>query len=42
MNMKLIDRGIDNYDVEIYDFSSNTSFTDTKELRILSWLWKNG
>jgi Antirestriction protein (ArdA). len=30
--------GIDNYEVEIYDFSDNTSFTDTFELLAIQFI----
>ncbi len=35
---EVIDIGIDNYDVSIYDFSSNTSFTDTFELLAMQFV----
>jgi len=35
---EVIDTGINNYDVEIYDFRSNTSFTDTFELLAMQFV----
>lgn len=35
---EVIDIGIDNYDVSIYDFRSNTSFTDTFELLAMQFV----
>ncbi|MDF1882708.1 antirestriction protein ArdA [Sulfurimonas sp. SAG-AH-194-C21] len=35
---EVIDTGIDNYDVSIYDFRSNTSFTDTFELLAMQFV----
>ncbi len=34
----IIEKGLDNYEVEIYDFSDNTSFTDTFELLAMQFV----